>query len=106
MQVANQVEEGRIPDPRRSGIYNRVYQEIYQEVEYFCANNGIAVAMNYDSDKIDTNKPDDVVRMVYRPVVFRVANLDITPRIIDILRSATASSPRQPGPAQPRTTRA
>ncbi len=69
---------------RAAGIYNRVYQEIFQEVQYYCAKNGIALALNYNSDKVDPNKPADVARMLNRPVVY-AANIDITPRIVDDL---------------------
>jgi Skp family chaperone for outer membrane proteins len=70
---------------RQSQAYNRAYQEISQEVEYFCTTNGISLVLNYNSAKVDTNNPEDVLHMVFRPVVYRQANLDITPIIIQRL---------------------
>jgi Skp family chaperone for outer membrane proteins len=86
---------------RLSQVHNRVYQEIFQEVDYYCRSNGIAMVLNYDSSKVDVNKPEEVARMVYRPVVFRDPRLDITPRIIDTLRrraGPVANSNGGPGP--------
>ncbi len=82
---------------RRAQAYNRVYLEISQEVETFCTANNIALVINYDSEKVDNSKPDDVLRMVSRPVVYRQANLDITPQIIQSLTQRNRMV-RGPGP--------
>jgi len=90
MRIHTQQQEFML---RQAQVYNRVYQEIYQEVEYYSRNNGIAMVLNYNSEKVDVRKPDDVVRMVYRPVVFRDARLDITPRIIESLAQRRPMAP-------------
>jgi Skp family chaperone for outer membrane proteins len=79
---------------RNAQICNRVYQEIYQEVDYYCRANNIALALNYDSQKVELNKPDQVLHMVMRPVVYRDGRLDITQQII-----ANLARRRGPAPA-------
>lgn len=63
---------------RESKIYYAVYQEIYQEVEYFAANNNISMVLRTTSDAVDVEKPDDILREMHKTVVWSKAGLDIT----------------------------
>ena len=67
--------------------YNRVYQEVLQEVEYYCANNNIALVMNFNGDPINPDRPNDIERMIRQPVVYHAKSIDITPIILQSIRT-------------------
>jgi Skp family chaperone for outer membrane proteins len=67
---------------REAKIYYAVYQEIMQEVQYYCAAYGVAMVMNFDREKINPDKPEDVIRGVNREVVWYNAALDISDVIL------------------------
>lgn len=89
--------------------YYTVYTEMMQEVEYFAANNGVAMVMRFNGDPVDMQKPDDVLREINKPVLWFPAGCDITGFIIERLNRAKmnadqrggAAVPMGPNPAQP-----
>jgi Skp family chaperone for outer membrane proteins len=89
---------------RESQIYNRVYQEIYQEVAYYCNSNGIGVVVKFNGDPLDADRPDDVLRVINQQVVYHAKQVDITGIILQNLRSRlppTADGRNAPGPVRP-----
>jgi Skp family chaperone for outer membrane proteins len=70
---------------REAKIYHTVYQEISQEVDYYCANKGIDMVLRFNGDPVDENKPDSVLSNINKPVVYYNKNHDITPIILDSL---------------------
>jgi len=70
---------------REAKIYHTVYQEIEQEVDYYCANKGIDMVLRFNGDPVDVNKPDSVLSYINKPVVWYDKNRDITPIILDSL---------------------
>ena len=68
--------------------YYTVYTEMMQEVEYFAANNGVAMVMRFNGDPVDMQKPDDVLREINKPVLWFPAGCDITGFIIERLNRA------------------
>lgn len=66
-------------------IYNTVYQEIEQEVGYYCSSRGIDIVLRFNGDPVDVNKPDSVLSYINKPVVFYSKSLDITPNILDAM---------------------
>ena len=72
---------------RDAQIWNRVYQEILQEVEYYCANNNIALVMNFNGDPVNQDRPNDVDRMIRQSVVYHAKSIDITPIILQSIRT-------------------
>jgi Skp family chaperone for outer membrane proteins len=70
---------------REAKIYNNVYQEIEQEVGYYCANRGIDLVLRFNGDEVDVDKPDSVLSYINKPVVWYNKSLDITPIIRDAL---------------------
>ena len=63
---------------RESKVYYTVYQEIQQEVDYFAANNNIAMVIRTSNEPVDVEKPDEIVREMTKPVVWNAKGLDIT----------------------------
>lgn len=63
---------------RESKIYYAVYQEIWQEVEYFATNNNISMVLRTTSEPVDVEKPDDILREMNKPVIWSAKGLDIT----------------------------
>ena len=80
---------------RRAQIFNRVYLEILQEVEYYCANNNIALALNFNGDVINPDRPQAVERMLSEPVVYHAKSIDITPFILQTIRARKGWDNRQ-----------
>jgi len=85
---------------RESKIYYTVYQEIQQEVDYFAANNNIAMVLKTTSEPVDVEKPEDILREMNKPVVWNAKALDITPYIRARLqqRYGTARTANPAGP--------
>jgi len=86
---------------QESKIYYTVYQEIQQEVDYFAANNNIAMVLKFSNEPVDVEKPDDILREINKQVVWSSRALDITPYIKDRLRhrygaARTAAPPGNP----------
>jgi len=70
---------------RESKIYNTIYEEMMQEVDYYAANNGIAMVLRFNGDPVDTQKPEDVLRRINQPIVWYPKDRDITPVILERL---------------------
>lgn len=95
---------------REAKIHYNIYQEISQEVQYYCQQYGIPVAMNVNSTKINVESPEDVLRGIGERVVYYHKDLDITPTIMrrfvrDTPPSGGISDPRGMniyGPARPK----
>jgi Skp family chaperone for outer membrane proteins len=81
---------------REAKIYFTVYQEIEQEVAYYCSNKGIDLVLRFNGDPADAEKPDSVLSFINKPVVFYDKNRDITKPILDtlIMRSSPANGIR------------
>jgi outer membrane protein len=70
---------------RESKIYNTIYEEMMQEVEYYAANNGVAMVLRFNGDPVDTQKPEDVLRRINQPIIWYPRDRDITPIILEKL---------------------
>jgi Skp family chaperone for outer membrane proteins len=70
---------------REARIYYNVYQEIQQEVDYYCKQNGVDMVLRFNGDPVDVERPDSVLAFINRPVVWYARERDITPVILEIL---------------------
>jgi Skp family chaperone for outer membrane proteins len=70
---------------REAKIYHSIYQEIAQEVDYYCKSNGIDMVLRFNGDPVDVDKPDSVLSFINKPVVWYDPNRDITPIILENL---------------------
>lgn len=94
---------------REAKIYNSVYEEMMQEVEYLAQNYGVAMVMRFNGDPVDGQKPDDVIRRINQPIVWFPKDRNITDYIIGRLKTRAGSASggqtdtaNRPGiPAQP-----
>ncbi|MGA2621298.1 MAG: OmpH family outer membrane protein [Thermoguttaceae bacterium] len=92
---------------REAKIFYNVYQEILQEVKYYCQANSVGLVLNFNGDAMNSENPEDVGRGVMRPVVFYDPALDITPIILKRLSPEgpavpAANSNSRPGVYVPR----
>ena len=55
---------------REAKVYYNVYQEIMQEVKYYCEANGVTLVMTFNGDKINPENPEDVLRGINQKVVY------------------------------------
>ena len=80
---------------RESKIYNTIYEEMMQEVDYYTANNGIALVLRFNGDPVDTQKPEDVLRRINQPIVWYPKDRDITPVILERLAARSGNGATQ-----------
>jgi len=82
---------------QESQILWNVYYEIQTETKRYCEQNGIGLVVQFNGDKIDSHRPEQVVKGMSRPIVYNAQQLDITPWILKALHSggrAAAPGPR------------
>jgi len=70
---------------REARIYYNVYQEILQELSYYCPRNGIDIVLRFSGDPVDVERPDSVLGYINRPVVWYGKDRDITGVILESL---------------------
>jgi Skp family chaperone for outer membrane proteins len=70
---------------KEAGIYHRVYEEIVNEVAYFCERHGISLVLRYSSEKIDPQNANSVRAGVTRNVVYQ-RSVNITYDILERIR--------------------
>lgn len=81
---------------RDAKIRYNTYQEILQEVQYYCQASGVAMVVNFNGDRINPENTDEVLGRIYQYVVFAHKDLDITPHILRRLAPETANRPAGP----------
>jgi len=86
---------------RDAKIHYGIYQEILQEVQYYCQANGIAMVVNFNGEKVNPDVPDDVLRGIRQNVVYSHKDLDITPYILRRLAPAPAPADLRGGTPAP-----
>jgi Skp family chaperone for outer membrane proteins len=87
---------------REARNYYNVYQEIQQEVNYYCAANGVAVVLRFSREGADVEKPDTVLAYINRPVITYAKDLDITDLILSQLNRRPAGGDTSPVGVRPR----
>lgn len=70
---------------REAENYNAVYQEILQEVNYFCRENAIDVVLRFNGEAADVEQPQSVLAFINRQVVWNTPGLDITDAVLQRL---------------------
>ncbi len=70
---------------REARIYYHVYQEILQELAYYCPQNGVDIVFRFSGDPVDVENPNSVLGYVNRPVVWYGKDRDITGIILESL---------------------
>jgi Skp family chaperone for outer membrane proteins len=89
---------------REAMIYNNVYQEIWQETDYFCRANGIDMVFRFNGEPVDVQRPDSVLTYINKPVVWYDPGLDITEAIMRGVNRPAAvpnGADHRNGPTQP-----
>ena len=100
LQVKVQLQKDKFLE-EEAKIYHSIYQEVLQEVDYYAANNGIAIVLRFNGDKADIERPETVLRDINKPVIWYSENLDITRTIRDRLNRRSGGN-RQAGREPPR----
>ena len=82
-------------------IYFDNYQMIAEAVERVAVHNKIDVVLRYNSEEMDLENQESVIRGVMKNIVYHNKNLDITPIVMQVLNAnpklatAAAAAPRQ-----------
>ena len=80
-----------------SKIYHTVYQEVLQEVDYYCKANGIAMVLRFNGESPNGDNPQDVLRFINKPVVWYNQGLDITGIVLSRLNRSELNPGLTPG---------
>jgi Skp family chaperone for outer membrane proteins len=70
---------------REARIYYTVYQEILQEIEYFCNAQGIDMVLRFSGDPVDVEDPNKVLARMNQDVVWYSKDRDITGYILQAI---------------------
>lgn len=87
---------------REAKNYYTVYQEIQQEVNYYCQSQGVAVVLRFSREAVDVDSPDSVLAEINKPVITYDRNLDITDLILNQLNRRPAGGNTNPVGTRPR----
>jgi Skp family chaperone for outer membrane proteins len=87
---------------REARMYYNVYQEIQQEVNYYCAANNVPVVLRFSREPADVDKPDTVLAYINKPVITYAKDLDITDLILDQLNRRPVGGSTSPVGIRPR----
>lgn len=92
---------------REARVHYTVYQEVMQEVDYFAASHGIAMVFRFNSEPVDVEKPDEVLRYINKPIVWTPQGCNITQYVLERvnraqLNNAQPAAMRQGVPLQQR----
>jgi Skp family chaperone for outer membrane proteins len=87
---------------REAKNYYNVYQEIQQEVNYYCQSQGVAVVLRFSREVVDVDSPDSVLAEINKPVITYDRNLDITDLILNQLNRRPAGGNTSPVGTRPR----
>ncbi|MHC4177205.1 MAG: OmpH/Skp family outer membrane protein [Planctomycetota bacterium] len=85
-----------------SRMYFTVYQEIQQEVNYYCAAKGVSLVLRFSRQGPDPEKPDTVLAYIHKPVVTYAKDLDITDLILNQLNGPAGGGNPNPIGTRPR----
>jgi len=87
---------------REAKICHMVYTEIMQEVDYFAANHGVLMVFRVNNDRVDTEKPDEVLRDISKPIIWYPQGCNITQYILErVNRNAMNVGARPDAPSRP-----
>jgi Skp family chaperone for outer membrane proteins len=67
---------------REANIYYTVYNQVIDEVSDFCQRHGVNLVLRFNSEKIEPQSPESVMKGVNRNVVYQV-NSNITNQILE-----------------------
>jgi Skp family chaperone for outer membrane proteins len=87
---------------REAKNYYNVYQEIQQEVNYYCQSQGVAFVLRFSREAVDVDNPDSVLAEINKPVITYDRNLDITDLILNQLNRRPAGGNTGPVGTRPR----
>jgi Skp family chaperone for outer membrane proteins len=85
---------------REAKIYFAAYSAIQHEVGEYCKQYGIAMAITFNSEKINSDNPQDVLRAINGPVIYHYPTIDITPIILERIKPRTATQGNAPAGPQ------
>ncbi|MFV2067047.1 MAG: OmpH family outer membrane protein [Pirellulales bacterium] len=89
---------------REAKIYFETNLEVSDVVKYYAQRHNIGLVVRFNGDPVDSNRREDVLRAINRPVVYQ-NGVDITPDILRELhsrQSVAAGTARDTGPQIPR----
>ena len=83
---------------KEAKIYYGVYQEVLDEVQYFCERNRISLVLRFNGDPVSDGDPQEILKQLNKQIVYNSKNIDITPHILRTLNERNpggAAGPQQ-----------
>ncbi|MEZ6089793.1 MAG: OmpH family outer membrane protein [Pirellulaceae bacterium] len=68
-----------------AALYFKNYQRIHRIVAQIAVYNNIDLVLRYDSEAMDLQQPETVLRGVMKNVVYRIDSIDLTHMVLDAL---------------------
>jgi Skp family chaperone for outer membrane proteins len=85
---------------REARIYHTVYVEIWQATNEICRQYTFDIVYNFNSEKMDPEKPQTIANQIKNSVVWYDQRLDITSWVLRDLNRDQPQAPVNPGPAR------
>jgi len=82
---------------REAKMIFHTYTTIQQEVQRYCQATGTAMVMQCDREPASADRPNDIVRLLNRQVVYFHGGMDISQQILNVLNSRANHSAQRPG---------
>lgn len=79
-------------------MYYTVYQEVMEQVRYYCDKHGILLVMRFNGDPFDENDPQGIQKELNKAVLYHNKMIDITPYILDAVNPPRGNG--RPTPTQ------
>ncbi|MBN1854318.1 MAG: OmpH family outer membrane protein [Pirellulales bacterium] len=73
-----------------ASAYHQTYLEVQSAVQYFAQRNGIGLVLRYSGEPIDSNRREEILRVINQPIVFQ-NSIDITDDIIATVNRGAAT---------------
>ena len=83
-------------------VYFESYQQIATAVQTIAQHNGIHLVMRYNSEEMELENEDSVLRGLQKSVVYRSTELDMTPVVMQLLNQGTQTANAGAATAAPR----
>jgi Skp family chaperone for outer membrane proteins len=89
---------------REAKVYYQTYLEVVDAITYYAKRQSIGLVLRFNGDPVDTNKRDDVLREINKPIVVQ-DQIDITGDILVLInrdnQNVTPTPPGAPGVTGP-----
>ena len=70
---------------KEAGMYHQAYREVQDQVQMIASRYGIVAVFRINSEKVDQDQPEQILRNIQKTLVWHHPNLDITQLVLQNL---------------------